>query len=56
MNHLLLIAAIVVFILVAVFLFWVTSITFKTDMGLLAVGLACFAASFLPLAGLVRRP
>lgn len=49
MNHLLLIAAIVLFVLVAIFFFWVTSITLKTDFGLLAVGLACFAASFLPL-------
>lgn len=56
MNHLLLIAALVLFVLTAIFLFWVTTITFKTDMGLMATGLACLAASFLPLAGLVRRP
>lgn len=55
MNHLLVIASVILFVLVAVFLFWVDTITFKTDMGLLAVGLACLAASFLPLAGWAAR-
>ena len=51
MNHLLLVAAIVLFVLTAIFFFWASGITFKTEMGLLCVGLACFAAAHLPLEG-----
>ena len=57
MNHLLLIAAIVLFVLSAIFFFFVDDISLKTDFGIVSAGLACFAASFLPLGGLVaRRP
>lgn len=55
MNHLFLVASIILFILVAIFFFWASGISFKTEMGLLSVGLACFAASFLPLADLRAR-
>lgn len=55
MNHLLLIAAIVLFVLSAIFFFFVDDISLKTDFGIVSAGLACFAASFLPLGGLVSR-
>jgi len=54
-NHLLHVAAIVLFVLAAIFLFWVDDITFRTDLGLIAVGLACLAASYLPVPA-IRRP
>jgi hypothetical protein len=38
------IASIVLFIIAAVFLFLVDTITVKTDLGLIAAGLACLAA------------
>jgi hypothetical protein len=38
-------AAVVLFILAAVFLFVVKSISTTVDLGLIAVGLACWAAS-----------
>lgn len=50
MNHLFLVASIILFILVAIFFFWADGIAFKTELGLLCVGLACFAAAHLPLA------
>jgi hypothetical protein len=57
MNHLLVVAAVVLFILAAIFFFFVEDITLKTDFGIVAAGLACLAASFLPLAGWAgRRP
>lgn len=50
-NHsfLLTVAAIVLFILAALFFFGLGSISKDTDFGLVAAGLACFAAAHIPL-------
>jgi hypothetical protein len=40
--------SVVVFILAAIFLFWVNQISTTTDLGLIAVGLAALAASWVP--------
>jgi hypothetical protein len=55
MNHLLLLAAIILFILAALAFFLIDAWTLRTDLGLTAVGLACFAAAHLPLAEVVKR-
>jgi hypothetical protein len=44
-RSLLFIVALVLFILAALFLFGVGDITIKTSFGLIAAGLACFAAA-----------
>lgn len=50
-NHsfLLTVAAIVLFVLAAIFFFGVGSVSKDTDFGLVAAGLACFAAAHIPL-------
>jgi hypothetical protein len=50
-NHsfLLYVAAIVLFVLAAIFLFGVGSVSRDTDFGLVAAGLAAFAAAHVPL-------
>lgn len=50
-NHsfLLTVAAIVLFSLAAIFFFGVGSVSKDTDFGLLAAGLAAFAAAHIPL-------
>jgi uncharacterized protein (UPF0333 family) len=48
-SFLLLVAAIVLFVLAAIFFFAVHSVSRDTDFGLIAAGLAAFAAAFVPL-------
>ena len=47
MGPVLRVAAVVLFILAAVFLFFIDTITVKTDLGLVSAGLACWAAEGL---------
>lgn len=42
------VVSVVLFALAAIFLFWVHQISTTTDLGLVAVGLAALAASWVP--------
>jgi hypothetical protein len=48
-SFLLYVAAIVLFVLAALFFFGLGSISKDTDLGLVAAGLACFAGAHIPL-------
>ena len=49
MGLILVIAAVVLFVLAALFLFGLGNVNQSTDLGLVAAGLACLAAAKLPL-------